>query len=211
MNAKGVSGLLLAICPISMMVLWIALYPALIGDSDTTEAGLKLALENQAAWMGLGMLSSVLFGGLFVGLALLSMQIRAAGGPGSTLTTVSLIMFIGCFAVFASSTGLTVGAFELAQEEGVKAAVPVQLISDQIGAGMPMFWGFGMFLLGLALASSKAVNEYIGWAMAVIGVVMVSSLMFDVSNSPVGMVLWIGMTLITTTVGVMTYLSRDAS
>ena len=47
--------------------------------------------------------------------------------------------------------------------------------------------------------------------MAVIGVVMVSSLMFDVSNSPVGMVLWIGMTLITTTVGVMTYLSRDAS
>ena len=211
MNAKGLSGLLLAICPISMMVLWIALYPALIGDSDTTEAGLKLALENQAAWMGLGLLSSVLFGGLFVGLALLSMQIRAAGGPGSTLTTVSLIMFIGCFAVFASSTGLTVGAFELAKEEGVKAAVPVQLMSDQIGAGMPMFWGFGMFLLGLALASSKAVNEYIGWAMAVIGVVMVSSLMFDVSNSPVGMVLWIGMTLITTTVGVMTYLSRDAS
>jgi hypothetical protein len=68
---------------------------------------------------------------------------------------------------------------------------------------MPMFWGFGMFLLGLALAYSKAVNEYIGWAMAVIGVVMVSSLMFDVSNTPVGIVLWMSMTAITTLVGVM--------
>ena len=86
----------------------------------------------------------------------------------------------------------------------------MQIIANGIGGGIGVLWGMALLLLGVAIGLQKTVSAVLGWLLAVVGALLFVTVFLD-SGSPVGFVVWIGLTLVTVAVGVSALRTQETN
>ena len=117
---------------------------------------------------------------------------------------MALFLFPAILAVNMSQMGLNVGAVAVASAE----SATLNLISDQITAAMPMFWGLAFITLGAGLTlEKKLLDGRAGWLVLLLGLVMVSGMFWD--NDAAGNIMWLLFTLVQVGLGVLVLRSDE--
>ena len=194
--------------PIGVFVIWGLLDPMIIGTvaegltpAEEALAGLQLGLDNEVADIILSMIGGLCFIGIFTGLVLLGRSLQAGG---VNLGALCSLIFPALVAVAIGGFGLSLEATNLLKEGYPDNAAALELISNGVFGAMPMFWGLGVVLLGLAITRGNVhVSATMGWILAVVGVGMFSGTFIDFSNNPVGIVIWLGMVITMVATGVV--------
>ena len=203
MTVKNLTGWQLILGPLGIFITWMLVAPALGVDGDGAE-GLQQAIANPLAFNLVGVLSALSMTAMIIGSAMLARSIYAGGGAGGAYAAIALFLFPAILAVQISSMGLTVGAVDVASAE----SATLQLVSDQITAAMPMFWGLAFITLGAGLAlEKKLLDGRAGWIVVLLGLAMFSGMFW--SNDTVGNIMWLVFTLIQVGLGVLVLRSDD--
>ena len=208
MNTLRLASLLLIVGPIGMFVIWGFIDPAIIGQvedglapAEEALANLQLGLDNEVADNILSILGGLCFVGIFAGLALLARSLQAGGANLATLCTV---IFPALIAVAIGGFGLSLEATSLLKKGLPDSAVALELVSNGMFGAVPLFWGLGVLLIGLAITKENGpIPAAMGWILAVVGVAMFSGTFIEFGNSPVGFAIWIGMTVTIVATGVV--------
>ena len=170
MTVKSLTGWQLILGPLGIFVTWMLVAPLLGLDGEGAE-GLQQAIDNPLGYNLVGGLSALSMVAMLVGSAMLARSIYGGGGPGAACAGVALFLFPAILAVNMSQMGLNVGAVAVASAE----SATLNLISDQITAAMPMFWGLAFITLGAGLTlEKKLMDGRAGWLVLLLGLVMVS-------------------------------------
>ena len=148
----------------------------MVGSGDTPQEKLELALANEVAWNIFGIIGSLCFTSLFVGLSLLSLSMRGEGKAGDAWAAASVFVFAGLVGVGIASTGLSLQAVAIANEHGVAAGVPLQNIGDALSGGFGLFFGIAAIMLGTTIALQKTAPVFLGWLFALVGVFLLQVL-----------------------------------
>ncbi len=159
MSSRVLTSWLLIIGPIGMMVIFAVLEPLIIGMVDESLAPKErilatLELFNDKALPGYlinvsGILCMV---GAILGLALLGKSLK---GGGAALGTLSSWIFIAVLAIPVVSMGLSLTANEVFADGSIDTAVSLELVSEAVFLGVPLFWGLGYVVLGLGMILEK--------------------------------------------------------
>ena len=172
MTVKNLTGWQLILGPLGIFITWMFVAPIFGLDGEGAE-GLQQAIDNPFGYNLVGALSALSMTAMLVGSAMLARSIYGGGGPGAAYAGVALFLFPAILAVQISSMGLTVGAVDVASAE----SATLQLVSDQITAAMPMFWGLGFATLGAGLAlEKKLLDGRAGWIVVLLGLAMFSGM-----------------------------------
>ena len=129
---------------------------------------------------------------------------------GNGLAAVGLITFVLSAVLITAGTSIGYAAqvtFGEGGQENMTAAVSMDMMSDAIGAGMPLFMGISFLLLGLAITSLKKTtsNTVISWLFIAVSVFMLITVFVpDLFDGIVGMIAWLIMTLTAVYYGVST-------
>ena len=83
----------------------------------------------------------------------------------------------------------------------------VKRIATELGAGRGVLWGLGLVSLGIAMAFQKMLPVILGWLLAVAGALLFVNVWVD--NSVIGLVSWIGFTVITVAVGIASLRTQE--
>ena len=185
-----------------MFLIWGILQPLLIGSGATPKEALEQALANEVLWVLFGILGSLSFVSLFVGLSLLSISLRGDGKSGNGFAAASTIIFAALAAVGMANTGLTIAAVGAAKEHGVPAGVPIEVIGNSIGSGFGLFFGVAAILLGVTIAAQKVAPAVLGWMLALVGVFLFLGTIIPWDDTPVPIVVWLAMTITVVGIGV---------
>jgi len=203
MTIKNLTGWQLILGPLGIFLTWMLVAPLLGVDGEGAE-GLQQAIDNPLAFNLVGMLSALSMTAMLIGSAMLARSIYADGGAGGPYAAIALFLYPAILAVQMSSMGLTVGAVAVASAE----SATLQLVSDQITAAMPMFWGLAFITLGAGLAlEKKLLDGRAGWIVVLLGLAMVSGMFWD--NDTAGNVMWLVFTLVQVGLGVLVLRSDD--
>ena len=207
MNSKIVAGWLLIVGPILGVLVIGILWEAFIGSGNTAAESISEMMDNPQLSRILLAIGSVAFVSTFLGLTLLARSMRGEGKLGSEYASVAAILFSGLAAIGVAATGLSLGAIDAAKDVMAEGAV-IELVGSAMFAGLFLFWGIGNIVLGVAIVLQKNLHVVAGGLLGLIGALMVilSILDIDASDSTVGMVVWILMTLTTVAVGILTLL-----
>ena len=211
MSSKSLAGWMLAIGPIGMFLVWGILEPAVVGSGDTPQETLELALANEVAWNIFGIIGSLCFTSLFVGLSLLSLSMRGEGKAGDAWAAASVFVFAGLVGVGIASTGLSLQAVAIANEHGVAAGVPLQNVGDALSRGFGLFFDIAAIMLGTTIALQKTAPVFLGWLFALVGVFLFLGTLIDWDDTVIGIVVWLVMTLTVASIGIVTLRSTEAS
>ena len=211
-NCTHLAGLFLTIGPIGVFLIWGILQSAILGTNPNDPAAtlLQANLDNQFMSTLLGSLGGLCFFALLVGFGLLALEVRSGGGTGAGYAGAAALMFPGVLAIGVANWGLEKSAVDLAVKEGIEAGVPMQVIANGIGGGIGVLWGVALLLLGVAIGLQKTVSAVLGWLLAVVGALLFVTVFLD-SGSPVGFVVWIGLTLVTVAVGVSALRTQETN
>lgn len=164
-------------------------------------AGLQLGLDNEVADIILSMIGGLCFIGIFTGLALLGRSLQAGG---ANLGALCSLIFPALVAVAIGGFGLSLEATNLLKEGYPDNAAALELISNGVFGAMPMFWGLGVVLVGLAITRENGhVPATMGWILAVAGVAMFCGTFIDFNSNPLGMVIRLGMVITMVATGVV--------
>ena len=203
MTVKNLTGWQLILGPLGIFITWMFVAPIFGLDGEGAE-GLQQAIDNPFGYNLVGALSALSMTAMLVGSAMLARSIYGGGGPGAAYAGVALFLFPAILAVQMSSMGLNVGAVAVASAE----SATLNLISDQITAAMPMFWGLGFATLGAGLAlEKKLLDGRAGWLVLLLGLVMVSGMFWN--NDTAGNIMWLVFTLVQVGLGVLVLRSDD--
>ena len=211
MQTRTLTGWLLTCGPIGMFLIWGILEPLVIGSGATPTEALEQALANETLWVLFGILGSLSFISLFVGLSLLSISLRGDGPSGNGFAAASTIMFAALTAIGMANTGLSIAAVGTAKEQGVPAGVPIEVIGNSIGSGFGLFFGVAAILLGVTIAAQKAAPAVLGWLFALVGVILFLGTFIPWDDTPVPIVAWLAMTITVVGIGITTLRAKEAS
>ncbi len=209
MSAKSLPSWLLIIGPIGMFVVWGILDPMLIGEASSdlapTEralANLQLGLDNEVADTLLSIIGGLCFLSIFAGLLLFARSLQAGG---ATLASLASLIFPALIAIAIAGFGISIEASSLLSEGHSANAAALEVASSGLFGAVPMFWGLSTLLLGLAITREEgSAPAIIGWLLALAGIGMFSGMFIDIGNTPIGMVIWLGMSLVIVATGVVT-------
>ncbi len=211
MSSKSLTGWMLAIGPIGMFLVWGVLEPVVIGSGDTPQEALEQALANETTWFIFGIIGSLCFISIFIGLSLLSISMRGEGKVGDAWAGASAIIFAALAAVGIAATGLSIEAVAIANEQGVAAGVPLQNVGDALWGGFGLFFGIAAIMLGTTIALQKTAPVLLGWLFALVGVFLFLGTLIDWDDTVIGIVVWLVMTLTVASIGIVTLRSTKAS
>ena len=214
MSTLRLASWLLIVGPIGTFVVWGILDPIIVGEvaegltsSAAALALLQLRLDNEVADNLLGISGAICFIGTFGGLILLGRSFQAGGAK---LATLSSLIFPAVIAVAIGGFGLSLEASSLLKEGETALAASLEITSNGLFSAVPLFWGLGTILLGLGITREEgSVPAIMGWLLALAGVGMLSGVFIDIGNSPLGMVIWLGMSLVVVATGVVSLRKAD--
>jgi hypothetical protein len=176
MNARFLNSLMLIICPVLMLLVWMILEPVLLGEIDSNLEGREAAL----AWLQLNSGEKTLvyllnipgtffLVGTFLGIAFLG---RSLQGSGAAFGSLSASIFTVLIAIPVIALGLGTASMDLFDKGFIETAVTMDMITDGVFSGMPVFWALGLALLGIGLVMEKGfLPIWISWLFLVIGLV----------------------------------------
>jgi len=214
MNTTRLASWLLIVGPIGMLAVWMFLSPMLIGDvaegltsSEEALAYLQLNLDNEVISLVLDMIGGLCFIGMFAGFALLARSLQAGG---ANVAALCAYIFPAMIAIAVAGFGLSIEALNHFKDGELAEASALMVASDGLFGAMPTMWGLGTILLGLGITRDEGATPAImGWILALFGVGMLSGTFISFSNSPIGMVVWLGMSIATVATGVTTLRKAD--
>ncbi|MBK15852.1 MAG: hypothetical protein CL770_04095 [Chloroflexi bacterium] len=212
-STKTMVGWMLVVGPILAFVVWGLLYDAIIGNSDAEGAAgimanLQLGQDGGILTYIFAILGSCGFIAMLIAFSLKCRSILEENGNG--LAAVGLITFVLSAVLITAGTSISYaaqGTFGKGGEENMGAAVSMEMMSQAIGAGMPLFMGISFLLLGLAITSLKKTtsNTVISWLFIAVSVFMLITVFVpDLFEGIVGMIAWLIMTLTAVYYGVST-------
>ena len=206
MSTARTTGLLLMIGPVVTLVMWMGLWPALIGGGGTPAEALAELLANQQLSLILGTLGTLGMLSTFIGYRMLTGSLQGDENAGGSYAQIAGMLIVLLAAVTLASSGLQFGVMEVGSEGNFELAAILQSGSDNIGAMNGFFWGLATTLIGLALVMQKKVTPILAYLLVVIGVVGMIAF-FDFVEIPdvVGMVMWVLWSAATVAVGFFTY------
>ncbi len=182
MNAKSLSGYLIAIGPILMMATWFFIWPALIGEGaeegvigvDLIKANIEQGMDN----IYLTTLVATLGGGamlaMMLGFTLWARSLQGEGKKGTLLATIASITIPVAAAGFMLSMEFNFAAGEAWANNDVSNALIVGAVGEYIGSADPSFtWTFvslSLVFIGIAsfLQSNDVISKTIAGLFAVI-------------------------------------------
>ena len=182
MNAKSLSGYLIAIGPILMMATWFFIWPALIGEGaeegvigvDLIKANIEQGMDN----IYLTTLVATLGGGamlaMMLGFTLWARSLHGEGKKGTLLATIASITIPVAAAGFMLSMEFNFAAGEAWANNDVSNALIVGAVGEYIGSADPSFtWTFvslSLIFIGIAsfLQSNDVISKTIAGLFAVI-------------------------------------------
>ena len=182
MNAKSLSGYLIAIGPILMMATWFFIWPALIGEGaeegvigvDLIKANIEQGMDN----IYLTTLVATLGGGamlaMMLGFTLWARSLQGEGKKGALLATIASITIPVAAAGFMLSMEFNFAAGEAWANNDVSNALIVGAVGEYIGSADPSFtWTFvslSLIFIGIAsfLQSNDVISKTIAGLFAVI-------------------------------------------
>ena len=178
MNTRVLTPWLLIICPIAMLVIFAVLEPLIMGTIDESLAPNESALATLELYKGKeltgylinipGVLCMV---GAILGLALLGKSLKEGG---AALGTLSSLILTAVLAIPVISMGLSLTAGDIFADGSIDTAVSLELISDAVFSGLPLFWGLGYALLGLGMILEKGpLPKVLAWLLFLGGLVMI--------------------------------------
>ena len=208
MDTLRLTSWLLIVGPIGMFVIWGFIDPLIIGSvedglapAEEALASLQLGIDNEVADNILSIIGGLCFMGIFAGLTLLARSLQAGG---ANLGALCSVIFPALIAVAVGGFGLSLEATNLLKEGQRDNAVALELVSNGLFGAMPLFWGLGVSLMGLAITRENGpIPAVMGWILAVVGIAMFSGTFIDFANNPLGMVIWLGMTVTIVATGVV--------
>jgi len=208
MNTLRLTSWLLIVGPIGMFVVWGILDPIIIGEvadglapSKEALASLQLGLDNEIADIILSIAGGLCFVGIFTGLALLGRSLQAGG---ANLSALCSLIFPALVAVAIGGFGLSIEATGLLKDGYPDNATALELVSNGVFGAMPLFWGLGVFLIGFAITRENGpIPATLGWILTLAGIGMFTGTFMDFNNSPVGLVIWLGMSITLVATGVV--------
>ena len=212
-STKTMVGWMLVVGPILAFVVWGFLYDAIIGSSEAEGAAgimanLQLGQDGGVLTYIFAVLGSCGFIAMLIAFSLKCRSILEENGNG--LAAVGLITFVLSAVLITAGTSIGYAAqvtFGEGSQENMTAAVSMDMMSDAIGAGMPLFMGISFLLLGLAITSLKKTtsNTVISWLFIAVSVFMLITVFVpDLFDGIVGMIAWLIMTLTAVYYGVST-------
>ncbi len=195
-NTRGFNSWLLIVCPIGMMLMFAILDPLIIGGvgesyllgeeitiKDRALADLELFNDKKMAGYLINIFGILFMVGTISGLALLG---KALKGTGIALGTLSSLIFTAVLSIPFISMGLSLAANEFFAGEvplygsidtanaSIDIAVSLELISEAVFLGVPMFWGIGYTLLGLGMILEKGpLPTVLAWLLFLGGLGMI--------------------------------------
>ena len=201
MNTRSLTGWLLIGGPVLTFVVLGALYPALVGNQDTAASSVKdMVAKPELARVLIG-LGSIAFAAIFAGLTLLARSMQGDDKSGGAYASVAVIIFTGLTAIGIAATGLSAGALSAAADN-LREAVMIEAVSSAMFTGLWFFWGIGSLLIGSAMVMQKNLHVVIAWLFVAFGVFVVVSSLANLNIPDVaGLVVWVGMTLVTAAAG----------
>lgn len=182
MNAKSLSGYLIAIGPVLMMATWFFIWPALIGEGaeegvigvDLIKANIEQGMDN----IYLTTLVATLGGGamlaMMLGFTLWARSLQGEGKKGTLLATIASITIPVAAAGFMLSMEFNFAAGEAWANNDVSNALIVGAVGEYIGSADPSFtWTFvslSLIFIGIAsfLQSNDVISKTIAGLFAVI-------------------------------------------
>ena len=178
MNTRVLTPWLLIICPIAMIVLFAVLEPLIMGTIDESLAPKEQALATLELFKGKeltgylinipGVLCMV---GAILGLALLGKSLKEGG---AALGTLSSLILTAVLAIPVIAMGLSLTANEIFADGSIDTAVSLEVISEAVFSGIPLFWGLGYALLGLGMILEKGpLPKVLAWLLFLGGLVMI--------------------------------------
>ena len=176
MNAKSLSGYLIAIGPILMMATWFFIWPALIGEGaeegvigvDLIKANIEQGMDN----IYLTTLVATLGGGamlaMMLGFTLWARSLQGEGKKGTLLATIASITIPVAAAGFMLSMEFNFAAGEAWANNDVSNALIVGAVGEYIGSADPSFtWTFvSLSLIFIGIASFLQSNDVISKTVA---------------------------------------------
>ena len=182
MNAKSLSGYLIAIGPILMMATWFFIWPALLGEGAADDVlGAELIKANIEQGMDniyLTTLVATLGGGamlaMMLGFTLWARSLQGEGKKGTLLATIASITIPVAAAGFMLSMEFNFAAGEAWANNDVSNALIVGAVGEYIGSADPSFtWTFvslSLIFIGIAsfLQSNDVISKTIAGLFAVI-------------------------------------------
>ena len=183
MNAKSLSGYLIAIGPILMMATWFFIWPALIGEGaeegvigvDLIKANIEQGMDN----IYLTTLVATLGGGamlaMMLGFTLWARSLQGEGKKGTLLATIASITIPVAAAGFMLSMEFNFAAGEAWANNDVSNALIVGAGGEYIGSADPSFsWTFvSLSLIFIGIASFLQSNDVISKTIAGLFAVLV--------------------------------------
>ena len=199
MGNTKLTGWLLVIGPIGTVIVWLGLSSLLVGNpaTDTAAASLQNNLDNETGWAITGFLGALVTIAMVCGFTLFSKSMIGEGNPFATLAA---LQWPTIFAVIAASIGLSIGAVDHAKETSIAAATFLEVTSNNVGGLMPLLWGLGLLLVGLAIITTKAAASFFGIILTAAGLVQISTIFYD--DGPLGNIIWILSTIVMAVIGI---------
>ncbi|MQG18258.1 MAG: hypothetical protein FI687_00560 [SAR202 cluster bacterium] len=212
-STKTMVGWMLIVGPILAFLIWGILYDAIIGTSELEgSAGimesLQMGKDGGVLTTLFAIIGSLGFIGMLIAFSIKCRSILDENGNG--LAAVGLMTFMLSAVLITAGTSMGYAGqvtFGEGGQENMTAAVSMDMMSDAIGAGMPLFMGISFLLLGLAITSLKKTtsNTVISWLfIAVSAFMLITVFVPDLFDGMVGMIAWLIMTLTAVYYGVST-------
>ena len=188
MNAKSLSGYLIAIGPILMMATWIFIWPALIGEGAPENAiGAELVRANIEAGMdniSITVLVATLAGGsmlaMMLGFTLWARSLQGEGKKGALLATIASITIPVAAAGFMLGMEFNFAAGDAWADNDFDNAIILGAVGEYINGAEPSFiWTFvSLSLVFIGIASFLQSNDVISKTIAGLFAVIISSINF---------------------------------
>ena len=212
MSSKNLAGYLLAVSPIVMIVMFAAVFPAVLGTGEEDlkgEALLKASIEAGMEHVHLTYVVATLGGlammAMFLGYTLWARLLQGDDKKGNALVIVASIAMPVAAAGMMMSMDFNFAAAAAWSAGDKENAITIQAIAEY--AGRNFIWTFVFMSIGFtgiasALQTTDKVSKSVGYILAVISVIMLVINVGGIDAGGAGFMVFLGVMIATVAGGV---------
>ena len=212
MSSKNLAGYLLAVSPIVMIVMFAAVFPAVLGTGEEDlkgEALLKASIEAGMEHVHLTYVVATLGGlammAMFLGYTLWARLLQGDDKKGNALVIVASIAMPVAAAGMMMSMDFNFAAAAAWSAGDKENAITIQAIAEY--AGRNFIWTFVFMSIGFtgiasALQTTDKVSKVVGYILAVISVIMLVINVGGIDAGGAGFMVFLGVMIATVAGGV---------
>ena len=212
MSSKNLAGYLLAISPIVMIVMFAAVFPAVLGTGEEdlkgealTTASLEAGMEHVHLTYVVATLGGLAMMAMFLGYTLWARSLQGDDKKGNSLVIVASIAMPVAAACQMMSMDFNFAAAAAWLDGDKVNAITVQAIAEY--AGRNFVWTF-VFMsiaftgLASALQSTDKISKPVGYILAVISVIMLIINVGGIDAEGAGFIVFLGVMIATVAGGI---------